>query len=361
MKKYDEVINVEALDDGYGDFKYDSKGVPSLVPSFVTPFKPKPRDDFNSSGKDLRYVASEIDGYRYVVGDYAMKLDSNIKWTGGENKHSDTRFPIMLKTTLALMSTSSHRVIDTLMMNLPIKYDTDDRRKTLTDIVRGTHVVSISDDGIHFQEKTITVAHVDIKKQPFGSICDVMLDQNGDILNKEVAKGFNVVVDIGARTLNILTVDALEEQPELTTQTNDGMFTSYTQIGNFLETELGVLIPDGKLPIVIRNKELKGRDLTPLINQVYQNQANTILNVLDKVLINSWAFVNNIIFTGGGAEVLKPYLIEAVRNSVNTMFLGRFSNVGGLRKYGIRQMRKRVKSSSIQIKVGSDIREYNRK
>jgi plasmid segregation protein ParM len=354
MRKYEESYNVKALDDGYGDFKYDSRGIPALIPSFVTPFKPKPKDDFSSSSK-LQYLASEVDGRKYVVGDYAMKLDPNIRWVGGENKHADNRFPVLLKTTLGLMCSGNHEVIETLMMNLPIKYDTPERRTDLINIARGTHQVSISKDGEHFVNKVVTVEDVEIKKQPFGSICDVILDGNGEIMDKDTAKGFNVLVDIGARTLNILTVDALEEQPELSTQSNDGMFTAYSQVGSYLENEMGVIIPDGKLPQIIKAQEIKNRDITPLIEAAYENQANTILTILDKVLINSWGFVTSIIFTGGGATLLKPHFQKSVGTKVNTIFLDRYSNVRGLRKYGMRQAKKNIKRPpGIRVKVGDN-------
>lgn len=347
--------NVKAADDGYGDVKFDSNGIPALIPSFVTSFKEKPQDEFTNQSKELKYIAAEVEGRRYVVGDYAMKLDPNIRWIGGENKHSDYRFPILFKTTLGLMTTGPHEVIDMLMMNLPIKYDTPERRKLLEDIAKDTHEVSISHDGHNFVRKVITVENVVIKKQPFGSLCDVILDGNGEIVDKKLAKGFNVIVDIGARTLNILTVDCLEEQPELTAQTSDGMFSAYMQIGSFLESELGVMIPDGKLPVIINAKEIKGRDIQPLINQIYMQHANNILTILDRYLINAYGFVTSIIFTGGGTEVLRPYLEQAASNRANTMYLGRFNTVRGLRKYGLRQAKKLIKrpTGGIVAKVGS--------
>jgi plasmid segregation protein ParM len=347
--------NVKALDDGYGDFKFDSIGVPGLIPAFATTFRQKSDDTMmGMQDKSMKYVASEINGYRYVVGDYAMKLDPNIRWTGGEDKHSDTQFPIIMKTALGLMSHSVMEKVDILVMNLPIKYDTPERREKLTNLVKGSHELAISHDGINFNRRNITVEDVVIKKQPFGSLCDVMLNGNGEVENIEVARGFNVIVDIGARTLNVLTINSLDVVPELTTQTSDGMYTSYMQVGNYLENEFGGLIPDGKLPLIMRDRELRGKDLTPLIDRVYQNQANTIVNTLDKLFINSWNFVDNIIFTGGGAELLKPYFKERL-GSFNTMFLDRYANVRGLRKYGLKLTKKRTKApTTISAQIGSN-------
>lgn len=347
-------LNVMALDDGYGDIKHDNGEFPSLFPSFITPYKPKPKDVFsNSSSQDLQYIASEVDGIKYVVGDYAMKLDPDIRWVGGENKHKDSRFPILFKTALGLMSMSNMEVIDVLMLNLPIRYDTTERRRYLEQIARGVHEVGISFDGEQFLRKTIAVESVEIKKQPFGSLCEVILDDDGDIINTDLAKGFNVIVDIGSRTLNVMSLEALEEQPELTTQTNDGMYSAYSQIGSFLEDKLGVIIPDGKLPQIIRDKEIKNKDITPLIEKVYGNHANIIMSTLDKLLISSWGFITSIIFTGGGSEVLRPYLDSAFRD-VDTIFLDRYSNVKGLRKYGVRQARRKQGTTNVGIRMGNN-------
>jgi len=346
-------LSVGAVDDGFGDVKCDNNGHPFLIPSFVTNFKEKPSTEFVVEGKQLEYIACEIDGKKYVVGDYATKLDPDIEWTGGENKHNDNKFPIIMKTVLGLMSKGTNETIYTLMMNLPIKNDTPERREQLTQLVKGTHEMKISYDGINWIERTVTVEDVCIKKQPFGSLCDLMLDNNGEIVDHNIAKGFNVLADIGARTLNVLTLDSLEEQPELTTHTNMGMFSSYLQIGKYLENQLGATIPDGKLPMIIKNKEIKGMDITPVINQAYENHANTILNTLDRILINSWAFVDTIIFTGGGSELLKQYLSERFANrGVKVLFLDRYANVRGLRKYGAR-MASKAKKSTVTIKVGT--------
>jgi len=341
MRKQDENVNVKALDDGYGDTKYDKNGTPEHIPSFVTSFKPKPKDDFSSDSK-LKYIAVEIDGERYVVGDYAMKLDPDIRWNAADHKHSTANFDILLKTSLGLMSSGHGEVIDLLMMNLPLKFDTPERRFDLMRAAGGPHEVGISFDGINFVKKNINVEDVDIKKQGFGSLCDIMLDDVGEISDRELAKGFNVIVDIGSRTLNILTVDALEEQQALSTQDNQGMFKSYLQIGRFLEDELGTTIPDGKLPGIIRAREIRGRDISQVIDRAYEIHANNIVSTLNTVLLDSWAFVNNVIFTGGGAEVLAPHLAGKI-DRANVLTLGRYSNVRGLRKYGLRSARRNIK------------------
>lgn len=346
---------VWSLDDGFGDFKFDKLGEPGLIPSFITEFQKKPERALDDGiQKQPKYLASRIGDRDWLVGEFAQRLDENIDWIGGENKHSDLRFPALLKTILGNMCSGSDETVDVLMMNLPIKQDTPEKRKELIDMVEGTHEVSISTDGQNFVRKIVTVEKVIVKKQAFGSVCALMLDGHGEIENKELAKGFNVVVDIGARTVNFLTLDALEEKPELTFQTNNGMFQAYTHVGSILENELGVPLPDGKLPLIIQKGEHKGNDITGAIDFAYANHANRIISILEKRFINSWGFVQNVIFTGGGSELMKKHIINSFKRPVNTVFLDRFANVRGLRQFGLRWANKNIKrSKGISATIGS--------
>jgi plasmid segregation protein ParM len=345
---------VKAFDDGYGDEKFDSLGNPDFIPAAVSKsFKEKSSDSFSEESK-LRYIAAEVDGERYLVGDYAMELDPNLKWTLGENKHKDKKFPILAKTVLGLMSPSMREDIDILMMNLPIHYDTPERRKILTDLLVGEHKIALSTDGKVFNKKVVTVKEVEIKKQPVGSIYDLLFNSNGDIEDASYAKGQHMIVDIGARTVNIMTVNRLEVVDDLTTQTNSGMFEAYKEVRKFLVNKNGGTIPDGKLPLIMRDKRLLNYDLTNLIDNVYTDHADTIFQLVDELLINSSNFINNVIFTGGGAEILESYLKPYFEGSkINPIFRDRYANVRGLRKYGLVMAKKR--KPTISARIGSSI------
>jgi plasmid segregation protein ParM len=342
-----------AIDDGYGDLKYSSNEMHNLIPSFVTPFKPKPDKSMSNKDESLLYIASKIDGQKYVVGDYAAKLDTKIKWIGGEDKHADSRFPILFKTGLGMLSNRPYERIDTLVMNLPIKSDTEFRRNQLMGIAKGNHELELSFDGVEFFKREIEVNDVVVKKQPFGSLAYLILDRNGKIENTNLANGFNVIVDIGARTVNILTVDQLEEQPGLTIHSNDGMFSAFEEVGKYLESELNTMIPDGKLPQIIQKGEIRGMDIKPLIKVAYQNHANIIASMVDTLLVDSWGFVTSIIFTGGGSQLLKPYLEDHYEGAPNIKFLNRFSTVIGLERYGKFYAAKNSKQNNISVRVGN--------
>ncbi len=349
-------MKIYAFDDGYGDGKCATDTDIFLLPSFCSTFRPKPVDEFHqiNQKEQYSYLAAEVNGQKYIVGQCASDLDENISWNGGINKHQDWQFPILLKTSLGLMAKTHRETVDMLVMGLPNKNYTKDRISLLEELIcNKPHHIKLSMDGVDFFEREISVKQIEVKRQPFGSLCDLILCEEGELVNKDLARKFVVVADIGARTFNIYTSNALEPVPDLTTHTNDGMYTAFQNIANIIEEELQFSVPDGKIPGIIKKGHINGIDLGPAISQSYRMLAQKIKSALDKKLINSWAFVEMIVFTGGGSELLKPYLLPMFSDR-KVMFLNRFSTVRGLRKYGVRQYKKTNKQppAKVYIKAG---------
>jgi plasmid segregation protein ParM len=332
-----------ALDDGYGDVKCATGHNEFYLPSQYTQWRELPKSELsNNKLHPFDYIGAEIDGSKYVIGKGASIADSNISWVGGENKHSDIGFPLILKTCLGMMGNKEKMDIDTLVMGLPVKAEENQtRHELLQKLVVKEHEVRITlADGQEFN-RILTVKELIIKKQPFGSFCDVIMDRNGHLVKKQTASEFNVIVDVGARTLNIYTLDALSPVRDLSDTTNNGLFEAYQNVGKYVEAKLGYAVPMGKLPNVIKKGMINRTDLTPVINRSYELLANEIKKVIDTKFVNSWAFVDRIIFTGGGSTVLKPYLSPLFKDKEN-IFLGRLNTARGLQKYGVRQSMKQT-------------------
>jgi plasmid segregation protein ParM len=345
--------NIFAIDDGYGDLKLSNGLNTLIIPSQYSSYKPRPKNEFGENMVNANdFISVEIDRMKYVVGKGAEEINSNLKLVSGNNKHIDLGFPIILKTALSLLSSEENTKIDKLVMGLPVRaYKDEQRHNMLKQIVKQKHEVKMElADGRKFI-RNITIDDLIVKMQPFGSLNDVILDKNGELINKQFASQYNVIVDIGARTLNILTVDMLKEVPDLSDNTNDGMFVAYEKVGEFIQNKFKYPIPTGKLPSVIKRGTINNIDLSPVIQKSYQILAHQIFQVLDRMFVDHWAFVNNIVFTGGGAVLLKKELTKLFANH-RTMFLGQTSNVEGLRKYGMRMANKENKKSQSVIKVG---------
>lgn len=353
--------NVWCYDDGYGDNKCVTGEKQFIIPSNYSEWRPLQRDELDKKDRSaLDYISVEFNGGKFIVGKSAMKQDSSNSWFGGENKHEDRGFPIMLNACLGLMANAPSEKVDCLVMGLPVESDENDSRHALlaSRVVRPHNMRITLGDGSEFVRE-VSIENLIVKKQPFGSLCDIMLDDEGNIIEKDVAKGFNVVVDIGSRTLNVYTLDNLEPIKDLCFHTNNGMYTSYMNVGSFVKQKIGYEIPTGKLPLYVNSKAVKGIDLTPVINKSFEINAYEIKKVIETRFINSWAFVDRIIFTGGGSELLKPWLSNMFQ-SKEVIFMDRFSNARGLRKYGVRHIvKQKPKSQGVSIKVGDGhVKQY---
>ena len=331
-----------SLDDGYGDVKGCNGSNTLLLPAFVTKYRPLQKSDFGTEKIDpFSHVTVEINGNKYLVGRGALEQDTTLNWTGGENKHLDINFPVLLFGSLALMAGENKSVtLEPLVMGLPVKAsESEERNATLKRIAIGKHNVIVSLADGTTKEVNITVKDLLCKKQPFGSFCDLLLDKSGNIADRKLAKQFTVVVDIGARTLNIYTLDALTPIYDLCDTTNDGVYTAYEMVKQQLENRLSMTIPDGRLPYIINRGEIKGMDIRPFIDASYKILANKIATRVETLLVNSWIMVDRIIFTGGGSVLMEQHLKKAFADK-NATFLDRYATARGFYKYGVRHARK---------------------
>lgn len=337
-------FNILALDDGYGDIKGCSTDKIIRIPNAYADYRPMPDNDLrNNDSIDVDLYSNRLYDYisykgnegSFIVGESAIKQSMDINWYGGENKHEDIGFKILLKTSLGLMLEQNSSVVDLLVMGLPCESDIPERHKLLKDIALNHHQMEITLSNKSVLRKDIHVKNIIIKKQPFGSFCDLLLDDNGNIANKELANGFITVVDIGSRTLNIYTINRMEEMSDLTGTTNNGMYTSYMRVGKFIKDNLGFKIPTGKLPLIVKTKEFQNYNLTPIIDKSHKKLVYDIKTVLDTMFVDSYGYVTHTIFTGGGSEVLRPHIEEVFKNFKNIFFLDRYATARGLRKYGL--------------------------
>lgn len=337
---------VFAFDDGYGENKFTNGEQSFIIPNLQTKFRPRPTNDFETViPQPTDFIVAEINGEKYVVGQGAEEIDSNIEWIGGNNKHLDLGFPIILKTCLGMLAKEEKTIVDKLVMGLPVKeFRKQERISQLEQSILGKeHFVKLEyANGVKVNRKVI-VKDLNIKMQPFGSLCDIVLDKNGEIIDYETARGYNVIVDIGARTLNLLTVNELKEVPDLSTNTNHGMFYAYDMINEYLQHNHKQTIPTGQLPTVVKKGRVGNDDITEQVRMSYEILANQIKSIVETMLVNHWSLVNKVIFTGGGATILKKHLTRLFTDK-QTVFLSQESNARGLHKHGMRMALKEAKT-----------------
>jgi len=333
-----KLFEVQAFDDGYADSKSKCRGSEVYVtPSYVTTWRPQYDTNLASEERSpLSRIELEVSGRQYLVGEAAVHQDKELQWNGSDDKHADYNFDILLNTHLGLMSQNTKSGIVRLVMGLPVKTSLDVKRvEVLRQKTIGQHEFSIKlANDTDFKKKTVYVEDVIIKAQTHGTLCDLVLDDVGRLADKSTAKKMVAISDIGGKTHNMYVVEALDPIADYCDTTSNGMYTAYGWVKDWIYDKWKLKLSDSQMQTVIGHKEIKGYDITPIITQSYEQLARNIIVELKTKWDSAFSFIEEIVFTGGGSTVLKPYLMKEF---MRAKYFDQAKNVTGFLKQGIRE------------------------
>lgn len=359
-------IQVWGFDDGYGDVKGYNGKQQVYYPSNVTTYKEKHDTVLGNKVTDpLSHIVVEYDGKKFLVGQGAVDQDMQSSWIGGNNKHKHPMFPALAKAGLAMLSEDYDTVkVDPIVLGLPVEHSENKNRiNELQKIIKKRHEIKLTlADGTEF-EKVVDVKEVVVVSQPFGTFCDLILSDEGEISNPELATKFISIVDIGAGTVNFLTLNDLEPISDLTKHNNNGLYTAYNEIGKRIDEQFDKKYPLGVLPKIIKQGFISGgKNIQPIVDEVLELHAGELMSEWETLFRNSIPYLDCVIFTGGGTEVLKDYLSKYLEEyDFETIFLGVHNTARGLRKYGLRHAKKngkliaRTSGGSIKITENKEV------
>jgi plasmid segregation protein ParM len=194
---------------------------------------------------------------------------------------------------------------------LPIAFYED--KEKLKSIMEGEH---------NFKCKTmfsIMVNNARIIPQPFGTILDNVLDEDGDIIDEKIARGTVGVIDVGGKTTNILSATALAEKSRMTTSINVGGW----DVVRAVKKRLSVTMPE----LDLRDHEIaqgvingyvraygKNVDITEIINTTALPFAQNIVSEATQ-LWGTGASLDMIIVTGGGSYLVGSVIVSKFRHA----------------------------------------------
>ena len=364
-------IQVWGFDDGYGDVKGFNGKEEVYYPSNVTTYKEK-KDTVlgNKKANPLSHIVVEYDGKKFLVGQGAVDQDMQSTWIGGNNKHKHPMFPALAKAGLAMMSEDYDTIkVDPLVMGLPVEHaDNETRVNDLKKLMGKKHSIKLAlADGSQF-EKVVDVKDVVVVSQPFGTFCDIILDDEGEIADPELATKFISIIDIGAGTVNFLTLNDLDPITDLTKHINKGMYTAYEEIGRRIEEEYGKKYPLGVLPKLIKQGFISGGiNISPIVDEVFELHAGEIMSEWETRFRDTIPYLDAVVLTGGGTVVLQEYLERYIAeyDSFEKILLGVHNTSRGLRKYGLRQAKKNgkqvVRTAGGSLKITDKAKETTAK
>ena len=287
------------------------------------------------------YFNVTIDGKSYFIGDLAEQQSNVISFTLDQEKLI-SEFVKVLSLTVAgvfLQEDSAINVPINIVSGLPIGYFKHNHQR-FNEILTGHHKISyIQPDGSKVI-KEIYINKVRMLPQPLGTILNLLMDDRGKIVNKELAKQKVGIVDIGFRTTDFTIMDRLRYIDRSSRTMDTGISKAFGVISNKLREKCGVSVELYRLYKAAEQGTIKmkghGINFAKIRDQVYAQLAGTIVNDIDRIWAGDWD-IDTIILTGGGCMELAKYIQPLISGNVIPTDMNvdaRLNNVQGYLKYG---------------------------
>lgn len=202
-----------------------------------------------------------------------------------------------------------------IVSGLPVAFYTDRNKQRLRDLLLGEH--RVKREGRRAQ--TLTATDVRVIPQPFGCLLSEALDNQGVIRDSNLATGTVGVIDVGGKTTNILSVQALSEIARETTSVPLGAWDAVRAMRDHLsgicpgltlrDYQVGQALIRGYILYYDQNIDLSDARyeiLFPMAQQVVSQATQ---------LWNGAAHLSGILIAGGGAYLLGEYIKAHFRHA----------------------------------------------
>jgi len=160
----------------------------------------------------------------------------------------------------------------------------------------------------------LRVVNARVIPQPFGSLLAEVLDERGQIQQRDLAQAAVGLIDIGGKTCNLLSVSRLSEIGRETTSVNIGGWNLVRAVRQWLAQHYPGLddLRDHQLAAAIQARSLHYygepvKDFPAVANDLAADLARQILSEASH-LWNGGATLDAILITGGGALLLGEHI-----------------------------------------------------
>lgn len=227
-----------------------------------------------------------------------------------------------------------------LVTGLPISFFRK-YKDALTTTLQNRHVISIVQPNGDREERTVYIEKVRVIPQPFGSLFNLMLNEQGKAVAQRFVSEKIGVIDIGFRTTDFTIADKTKYSERGSLSTDSGISVAYTAIANLLHEKSGTQVELYRLYEAVSRGTIKIRgqrfELAALVKEAFSQLAARIAAEANRLWHDDWD-IDCIVLTGGGGAALAPYLQPLIQGEVLAMPPeqdARFNNVTGYWKYGM--------------------------
>jgi plasmid segregation protein ParM len=268
----------------------------------------------------LNHIHVSVDGKSYFIGDLAEQQSSVLSFTLDQERLI-TDFVRILALTVAGMFLKNGGTINVpinVVSGLPIGYFKQNYER-FNEILTGHHSITYHSYNGQKNTKEIYINKVRMLPQPLGTVLNLLMDENGKIVNHELANQKIGVVDIGFRTTDFTILDHLRYIDRGSRTIDTGISKGFNVIANKLREKCGVSVELYRLYRAAEMGSIKmrghGFTFTKIRDQVYSQLAGTIASDIDRLWSDDWD-IDSIVLTGGGCRELAEYLQPLINGSV---------------------------------------------
>ena len=296
--------------------------------------------DFGES-KPTDHIHVTIDGKSYFIGDLAEQQSSVLNFTLDQERLITDYVRVLALTVAGMFSTQEgpiNRPVN-VVSGLPIGYFKQNHERFF-ELLTGHHAITYHSHDGQETTKEIYINKVRMLPQPLGSMLNLLMNDQGRIIDDELANQKVGVVDIGFRTTDYTILDHLRYIDRGSRTMDVGISKAFSVISNKLREKCGVSVELFRLYKAAESGSIKmrghGFSFSKIRDQVYSQLAGSIADDIDRLWSDDWD-IDTIILSGGGCRELAQYLQPLITGNVrpvDTTVDARLNNVIGYLKYG---------------------------
>lgn len=321
------------IDIGNGDYKIGSNMINEIIsfPAISGQLNSYDSLDLGTGGNKIDSLSIRRDGRETAIGNMSINNSTIRNHDVTEDKYLSQDNLLLSHAAFALTTNTSFS-LGNVVLGLPMH-----KMNAAKDVARlyqgqrfGGHLGFFG--RYEDKERIVQIDRAVVVAQPHGTLFNLILDSKGEIINEQLASSGVAIFDIGYKTNDGVVFKALSPIGRLTIDSKNGMYIAYEQIRQRINNKFnGLEVKLFEVPSIIRTGKIKGQNVSSIINDAFFNLASNIILEIKTKWDDAWE-IEQIVFTGGGAVLLKPYLEQAF----TAIFKDSKSNAEGMLKYAQR-------------------------
>jgi hypothetical protein len=275
----------------------------------------------------------------------SIEMDGGKTWLAGETALSESNYtsgrrdpgwvlsePYRVLLCMALSDLHRSTTNTKMVTGLPIQ-DYERYAKQVQDTLSGRH--TFRRNGGNWQ--TVTIDDVMVVTQPYGSLLDWVMADNGAVITSRVSTGTVGIVDIGGNTLNLLVTDAINEISKWTAGDGLGMLKALKAIAQDLRQVCPGFNPKARevsqwLASGYYVYENADHDITPIAQPRLEPVIQAILNRMADVW-DEPGRLGSVLLTGGGSMAIGRELKKRMSRIFPNVVIAENAHMANVRGY----------------------------